>query len=177
MESFREKFAGRSLTCRRRVARGALGPVLARAKTYRLSFGEALPARAGLSVTFPVSVPDVAAPAAAADPGLFSAEGGTWPPCCAGPLATVLPLPDARDLASAMLFLTDSANSVSAGGTSTNNLSQYAAASLYLLRSNSAVPANASALGFCGSRRSALPISSRGFPIRLPLFVIATMSA
>ncbi len=77
MESFSEKVAGRSLTCRRRVASGAFGPTLARAKIYRLSLGEALPARAGLKVTLPESVPDVAPHRApTADPGLFPAGGG-----------------------------------------------------------------------------------------------------
>src|SRR6187455_1009399 len=81
IESFSEKVAGKSLTCRRNVASGALGPTLARAKIYRLSLGDALPAMAGLNVTLPESVPPpaAAAPAAATDSGLFPAGGGFCP--------------------------------------------------------------------------------------------------
>src|SRR5687768_10558874 len=178
MESFSEKDAGKSFTCKRRVASGAFGPVLARAKIYRLSLGDALPAREGLNFTVPESVPEVAAPAAATDSGLFSAGGGVCPPedcCCA--LATRLPFPDARDFASAMLALIEFTRSASDAGMSASSFSQYAAASLYFFCSNSAVPASARALGLPGSRRSALLISSSGCPSRLPLFVIATMSA
>ena len=63
------------------------------------------------------------------------------------------------------------------GGISASNFSQYPAASLYLLLLKLSRARQCQCLGISRIETQRLIDQLQGFPIRLPLFVIATMSA